>query len=195
MNKLKEIKNNNEKEILELKKNKKENENEIEKLKEEKDNNENENKKLSLFLDDAKKTISEKDTEINNMKNNYENLTNSFNKKTEEYNKENLELKEMLNILESLIIKEKQKFAKLFSLAKEKIDILNKEKMIINEEIIILKNKNNENKNEKEKKYNYEIIKENNKYEKKIIRLNKIICELKERIQILYKELSNKQNK
>jgi hypothetical protein len=87
----------------------------------------------------------------------------------------------MLNILESLVINEKQKFSKLFELAKDKVDILNKEKMILNEEIIKLKNKNIENKdgtkNEKENKYNYMIIKENNTYEKKIKRLNKIIQE------------------
>ena len=41
-----------------LKLNKEENENEINKLKEEINNNKNENKKLTLFLEDAKKTIS-----------------------------------------------------------------------------------------------------------------------------------------
>lgn len=45
-----------------------------------------------------------------------------------------------------------------------------------------------------EKKYNYEIIKENNNYEKKINRLNKVIEELNNRIQVLYVELANKEN-
>lgn len=44
------------------------------------------------------------------------------------------------------------------------------------------------------KKYNYEIIKENNNYEKKINRLNKVIEELNNRIQVLYVELANKEN-
>ena len=104
-------------------------------------------------------------------------------------------MKETISILELLIINEKQRFSKLFSLAKEKIDQLNKEKMKLNEVIIILKNKSIENKdkiNENENKYNYEIIKENNIYEKKIKRLNKIIEEMKNRIQTLYHELSNK---
>ena len=46
----------------------------------------------------------------------------------------------------------------------------------------------------KKKKYNYEIIKENSNYEKKIARLNKVIEELNNRIQDLYVELANKEN-
>ena len=123
------------------------------------------------------------------------NLTNIMKNKTKESSNENLDLKETINILESLIIKEKQKFEKFFSIAKEKIDQLNKEKIILNEKIILLKNKNiakGEKTNEKENKYNYSIIKENDKNEKKIKRLNKIIDELKSRIQSLYTQLSNK---
>ena len=68
--------------------------------------------------------------------------------------------------------------------------------MVLNEEIIKIKNEkeNVDNKNEKEKKYNYGIIKENNLYDKKVKRLNKIIEELRNRIEHLYLELSLKQN-
>ena len=196
INKLNKIKTDNEKEISELKQIKTENEDEINKLKEQVNNEDNENKKLSLFLEDAKRTISDKDQEINNLKNYYINQQNLLNKDKEASDKEKLNLKESINILESLVISEKSKFNKLFLLAKNIVDKLNKEKMVLNEEIIKIKNEkeNNDNKNEKEKKYNYGIIKENNIYDKKVKRLNKIIEELRNRIEHLYLELSPKQN-
>ena len=51
----------------------------------------------------------------------------------------------------------------------------------------------NNPKNDNERKYNDELVEMNSKYEKKIIRLNQIIEELKNRIQALYLELSNLQ--
>ena len=133
------------------------------------------------------------------MKIDYENKIKILNKKIEEMNKDKSDLKETINILENLIIKEKEKFVKLFSLSKAKIDKLNKEILELNEEIIKLKNKNMINEenskskiNDKEMKYNYELIKQNDKYEKKIKRLYKIIEELNSRIGVLYIELSQK---
>ena len=133
------------------------------------------------------------------MKIDYENKIKILNKKIEEMNKDKSNLKETINILENLIIKEKEKFVKLFSLSKAKIDKLNREILELNEEIIKLKNKNMINEenskskiNDKEMKYNYELIKQNDKYEKKIKRLYKIIEELNSRIGVLYIELSQK---
>ena len=68
---------------------------------------------------------------------------------------------------------------------------------MLSEQIIELKKKNEieDTLSEKEKKYNNDIIRENNLYDKKVKRLNKIIEELKDRIQNLYIDLSsNKKN-
>ena len=113
MNKIKKLKSNCEKEIIELKQIITENEKEINQLNEDQNNNKNENKKLSLFLEDAKKEILDRDTEINNLKNNYKNLTILMNQKTEQSDKEKSALKETISILELLIINEKQRFSKL----------------------------------------------------------------------------------
>ena len=58
-----------------------------------------------------------------------------------------------------------------------------------------IRNEMDDTLSEKEKKYNNDIIRENNLYDKKVKRLNKIIEELKDRIQNLYIDLSsNKKN-
>ena len=90
----------------------------------------------------------------------------------------------------------REKYSKLYNHAKEVINELHMENERMNQSIIKLKNENislRTNCNEKQKELNYEIIKENNKYEKKIERMNKMIEELKSRIQVLYIELANKE--
>ena len=217
INKLKEDINTKETENNKLNEEKNGKDDEINKLKGEIEEKDNEIKKINLLLDESKNKNDEYQKEIDSLKLNMSNsaetdkikinelekekntLNNQINKLEEEKN----DLKDTSNILESLVSESKEKYNKLFSQSKAKISKLNKEKEKLNEEIINLKNENltlkannneKDNVNDMEKKYNYEIIKENNNYEKKISRLNKVIEELNNRIQVLYVELANKEN-
>ena len=127
-----------------------------------------------------------------------------MNKKNNLLEQEKEDLRNTTNILEILENEGQEKYSILYGHAKAKIYELYKEKERMNEIIIQLKNENiclkanftdKYNIDCKEKRYNYEILKENDKYQKKIDRMNKMIEELKSRIEVLYVELATKENK
>ena len=104
-------------------------------------------------------------------------------------------MKTMAKILENLANENKDKYIKLFYKYKNDIDILNKKNSKLNKDILEFKkmmaNNSNNSKDENSQKYNNYLVEINNNYEKKINRLNKIIEELRSRIQSLYLELSD----
>ena len=97
--------------------------------------------------------------------------------------------------MENLVNENKDKYIKLFNQYKNDVNNLNKKNEDLNNDLDKLKKElndiNNKTKNDCEKKYKNDLEEMSNKYEKKISSLNKIIEELKNRIQTLYLELSN----
>ena len=104
-------------------------------------------------------------------------------------------MKKTTNILENLVNENKDKYIKLFNQYKNEMNNLNKNNEDLNNDLDKLKKElndiNNNTRNDCEQKYNNDLEEMSNKYEKKISTLNKIIEELKNRIQTLYLELSN----
>ena len=133
-----------------------------------------------------KDKINETNSEINN-----KNLL-EYQNKISLLEKEKQEIQNTNNILEEISNSNKDKYSKLFYKNKNDINKRNKEKESLNNEIILLKRKLDDLKKneEKEKNENLNVINVKDKYEKKIMNLNKLISELKKRIQDLYLQLS-----
>ena len=134
--------------------------------------------------------------EINKNKiNEYEQEIQKFKNRNDLLENEKENMKTMAKILENLANENKDKYTKLFYKYKNDIDILNKKNSKLNKDILEFKkmmaNNSNNSKDENSQKYNNYLVEINNNYEKKINRLNKIIEELRSRIQTLYLELSD----
>ena len=174
-----------------------------------KDEKDDEIKKIKIDLFQKINQNNEYENEINNLKNRMisndeinQNKINEYEKKIEIFKnkialleKEKEELKKTTNILENMINENKDKYIKLFNQYKIDVNNLNKKNEDLNNDLDKLKKElndiNNKTKSDCEKKCKNDLEEMSNKYEKKIITLNKIIEELKNRIQTLYLELSN----
>jgi len=183
------------KELNEIKKEKEEKDEELNKIKvdlNEKINKNDENEKEIINL---KKTLLDNDEINKNKINEYEQEVQKFKSRIDLLEKEKEDMKTMAKILENLANENKDKYVKLFYKYKNDIDNLNKKNSKLNKDIIEFKkmmaNNSNNSKDENSQKYNNYLVEINIIYEKKIIRLNKIIEELRNRIQVLYLELSN----
>lgn len=175
----------------------------------EKENKDEEIDNIKLDLEEKIKLINSYKEEINNLKNQIseKNRINEINaekndenqKKLEEYNnkinsleKEKEDMKNSIQILEDISNSNKEKYNKLYFQNKNDLKKLIKEKNELQNDISKLKmeldyTKKNE---ETEKSNKLEVLNVKDKYEKKINNLNKIIEELKLRIQNLYYQLS-----
>ena len=143
----------------------------------------NKNNEYEKEIVNLKKTMLDNDEINKNKINEYEQEIQKFKNRIDLLENEKEDMKTMAKILENLANENKDKYAKLFYKYKNDIDILEFKKMIAN-------NSNN-SKDENSQKYSNYLVEINNNYEKKIIRLNKIIEELRSRIQALYLELSD----
>ena len=143
-------------------------------------------------MDNLKSQILEKD-KINesNLEKSNKNLL-EYQNKISILQKENQEMQNTNIILEEISNSNKDKYTKLFYKNKNGINKTNREKESLKNEIILLKRKLEDTKKleEKEKNDSLNIINIKEKYEKKIINLNKVISELNKRIQDLYLQLS-----
>ena len=182
------------KELNEIKKEKDEKDEELNKIKldlNEKINKNDENEKEIINL---KKTLLDNDEINKNKINEYEQEVQKFKSRIDLLEKEKDDMKTMAKILENLANENKDKYVKLFYKYKNDIDTLNKKNSKLNKDILEFKkmmaNNSNNSKDENSQKYNNYLVEINIIYEKKIIRLNKIIEELRNRIQVLYLELS-----
>ena len=175
----------------------------------EKENKDDEIKNIKSDLEDKTKLINSYKEQINNLNNEIseKNKINEINSEKNKENKKNLEeynnkvnllekekedLKNSIQILEEISNSNKDKYNKIYFQNKNDLKKFNKEKNELNNEISKLKQKLEYTKKneEKEKSDKLELFKEKDKYEKKINNLNKIIEELKIRIQNLYYQLS-----
>jgi len=158
----------------------------------EKINKNDENEKEIINL---KKILLDNDEINKNKINEYEQEVQNFKSRIDLLEKEKEDMKTMAKILENLANENKDKYVKLFYKYKNDIDSLNKKNSKLNKDILEFKkmmvNNSNNSKDENSQKNNNYLVEINIIYEKKIIRLNKIIEELRNRIQVLYLELSN----
>ena len=191
---------NNELEIIrnelnEIKKEKDENDNELNRIKLDLNEKINKNNEYEKEIVNLKKTMLDNDEINKNKINEYEQEIQKFKNRIDLLENEKEDMKTMAKILENLANENKDKYAKLFYKYKNDIDILNKKNSKLNKDILEFKkmmaNNSNNSKDEKSQKYSNYLVEINNNYEKKIIRLNKIIEELRSRIQALYLELSD----
>ena len=175
----------------------------LEKLTKEKNEKEEELNNIKLDLEQKLNKINSQENEINNLKTQMteKDIINKENneKNMEEYKnnlllleKQKEELQNTNNILEELSNTNKEKYTKLFFQNKNIDKKHNKEKEELKKEINKLKQKLDLIKTNKELEKNEfsNLINTKDKYEKKIITLNKIISELKQRIQDIYYQLS-----
>ena len=172
----------------------------------EKDNKDEEIKKLNLDLEQKMNTIDSYEKEINNLKNRIleqekinKNNSEKKEKNLEEYKndiyllqKEKENMQNSIQILEDISTSNSDKYNKLYFQNKNDIKKLNKEKKELANEISKLKKEFENYKKNEEKEINnkMEILYTKDKYEKKINNLNKIIEELKIRLQDIYYQLS-----
>ena len=191
---------NNELEIIrnelnEIKKAKDENDNELNRIKLDLNEKINKNNEYEKEIVNLKKTMLDNDEINKNKINEYEQEIQKFKNRVDLLENEKEDMKTMAKILENLANENKDKYTKLFYKYKNDIDILNKKNSKLNKDILefkkIMANNSNNSKDENSQKYNNYLVEINNNYEKKINRLNKIIEELRSRIQTLYLELSD----
>jgi hypothetical protein len=172
----------------------------------EKDKKDNELKQIKLDLEQRINKIYIYEKEINNLKSQILEK-DKFNEINSEKNKNDLdqyikrinllekEKKDLQNIniiLEEISNSNKEQCIKFFYQNKNNINKFNKEKEILKNEISNLKHNLDiiEKNFQKEKNNNLNTLNEKNKYEKKIMTLNKIITELRNRMQDLYFQIS-----
>ena len=179
----------------------------------EKENQNEKLKNIKLDLEHKTEQINSYENEINNLKsqileknkineNNYGKNLEEYKNKIISLEKEKEDLKDSIKILEELSNSNKEQYNKLYNQNKNDIKKLNKEKNELKNEIFKLKQEleNIKKKEKSEKNNDLKDLNEKDKYEKKIFNLNKIIEELKIRIQNLYYQesflqKSNKFNK
>ena len=183
------------KELNEIKKTKDENDNELNRIKLDLNEKINKNNEYEKEIVNLKKTMLDNDEINKNKINEYEQEIQKFKNRIDLLENEKENMKTMAKILENLANENKDKYTKLFYKYKNDIDILNKKNSKLNKDILEFKkmmtNNSNNSKDENSQKYNNYLVEINNNYEKKINRLNKIIEELRSRIQSLYLELSD----
>ena len=169
----------------------------------EKDNKDKEIKNIKLDLEQKTKKINDYENEINNLKSQILEKNkineNNLNKNLEEYKnniilleKEKEDLKDSIQILEEISNSNKGQYNKLYYQNKNDIKKLNKEKKELQNELIKLKQELDKIKKKQQTEKSSELnqFNEIDEYEKKISNLNKIIEELKARIQNLYYQVS-----
>ena len=169
----------------------------------EKDNKDKEIKNIKLDLEQKTKKINDYENEINNLKSQILEQNkineNNLNKNLEVYKnniilleKEKEDLKDSIQILEEISNSNKEQYNKLYFQNKNDIKKLNKEKKELQNELIKLKQELDKIKKKQQTEKSSELnqFNEIDEYEKKISNLNKIIEELKARIQNLYYQVS-----
>lgn len=190
---------NNELEIIrneldQIKQSKEEKDNELNRIKLDLNEKMNKNNEYEKEMISLKKTMLDNEEINKNKINEYDQEVQKLKNRINLLEKEKEDMKTMAKILENLANENKDKYVKLFYKYKNDIDILNKKNSKLNKDILELKkemaNTTNNSKDGNSQKNNY-LVEINNNYEKKINRLNKIIEELRSRIQVLYLELSN----
>ena len=143
-------------------------------------------------INNLKSQILEKDkfNEMNSEKS--KNDLDQYKKRINLLEKEKQDLQNINIILEEISNSNKEQYIKFFYQNKNNINKFNKEKEILNNEISNLKHNLDiiEKNLQKEKNNNLNTLNEKNKYEKKIMTLNKIITELRNRMQDLYFQIS-----